>query len=171
MGNEREDLLSQCLESLKDEPITLHICEGIPGNLRLARANAIAKGTNEYIGWVDPDDFIIPGAYERLLHIIGDKKFAWAMEEIWDMTPDVSRVITKRLRHNPHHMHIIHRSLIDYNYIMNLASPKTPDLWVGALVPHGVFDKKVGYVWRNYSTSSFKMCYEHNDYTAEKSYK
>lgn len=163
MGTERKDLLEQCLESLKDEPITLHLCDGIPGDIRSARANAIAKGNHEYVGWVDPDDFIIPGAYKRLLEVIGDKKFAWSMEEIWDMTPDLSRVVTKHIRSNPHHMHIIHRSVIDDNYIRNVVPRRTPDRWVENLVPQGVFDKNIGYVWRNYSTSGSRMLYEHDD--------
>lgn len=159
MGNEREDLLSQCMESLKDEPITLHKCKGIPGDIRTARADAISKGTNDYVGWVDPDDFIIPGSYQKLLDAIGDKKFAWCDEEVWHMTPDLKTISSKYIKNEPHHMHIIHRSLLDYDLIRNRVPIRTPDRWVGMHAVNGVHVKSIGYVWREYSTSGSRILY------------
>lgn len=156
MGNENKQILDQCMDSLKDEPINLHVCEGILGDLRTARVNALRKGSNEYVGWVDPDDFIIPGSYQRLLDIIGDKKFAWSMEEVWHMDYSGNNIISKSIRKSPHHMHIIHRSLIDYDYIKNKVPPHAPDSWVLRLMPLGIFDKNIGYVWRSYAHSPAK---------------
>ncbi|QDJ96484.1 hypothetical protein Xoosp13_298 [Xanthomonas phage Xoo-sp13] len=163
MGDERSDLLEQCLNSLKYEPITLHKCDGVPGDIRTARANAISQGTNDYVGWVDPDDFIIPGAYQLLLDNIGDKKFAWCNEEVWHMTPDLSAVTATHIRKRPHHMHIIHRSLINYNLIRNEVPRRTPDRWVEMLTKQGVHVNSVGYVWREYSTSASRILFAPDD--------
>lgn len=163
MGTERQDFLEQCLESLKNEPITLHLAPGIPGDIRTARANALAKGTNPYVGWVDPDDFIIPGAYTRLLNIIGDKKFAWAKEQIWNMSPDLTEVKGKSILHRPHHMHIVHRSILNYDYIRSGVEERTPDKWVEELAADGIHDPKVGYIWRVYPTSGSRILYQKYD--------
>lgn len=156
MGNERQDLLDQCMESLKDEPITLHICEGIMGDLLTARINAISKGSHEFVGWVDPDDLVIPGAYQRLLDMIGDRNFAWASEEVWYMDDSLTEIKMKTIRRTPHHMHIIRRNAITEEFIRKGTMSHEPDAWVNKLVPTGIFDDNVGYVWRNYAASSAK---------------
>jgi len=163
MGTERLDFLSQCLDSLKNEPITLHTCPGIPGDIRAARANAISLGKHDYVGWVDPDDFIIPGAYSRLLNVIGDKKFAWSNEEVWDMSEDLTTVLRKSTRKTPHHMHIIHRSLIDDDFIRNKVPVRRPDSWVESLKPEGVYDNNIGYVWRRYPNSGSRTLFKEHD--------
>jgi hypothetical protein len=163
MGDERQDWLDQCLESLANEPITLHICDGIVGDIRGARSRAIRKGSNEWIGWVDPDDFIIPGAYSRLLDIVGDKKFAWSKEEIWDLTPDGNVLLKKRQWYAPHHMHIVHRSILDYEMIESKAPIRRPDSWVEHLRNKGVFDDNVGYVWRRFDNSGSKRLFRSYD--------
>lgn len=53
-------------------------------------------------------------------------------------------------------MHIIKRSVIDFDIIRNKTLSHAPDAWVSYLARDGVFDDTVGYVWRNYPTSSAK---------------
>ncbi len=152
-GEERTDWLAQCIQSLAGEPISLHICDAIPGECPRARSTAIRKGTNDYIGWIDPDDFIIPGSYQRLINIIGKRSFAWAKEEVWAYDDNCETVKYKTENKLPHHIHIIHRDILDYSIIENPVHPNSPDAWTQRLMVDGIFDDNIGYVYRKYRNS------------------
>jgi hypothetical protein len=156
LGNENRFFLKDCILSLREEPIALHVCEGIIGGSVEARRRAIAKGTNEWVGWVDPDDAIVPGSYQKLLDAVGDKKFAWTKEEVWYYNV-FGQVVQKGVRTSPHHMHIIHRDLIKPEFF---DSPH-PDRWTALLAPEGVFVDEIGYIWRNYPASNAKIHNKH----------
>lgn len=150
MGWEDKALYQQCLLSLRDEPITLHVVPGIVGDLNTGRRLAIERGTHEWIGWVDPDDYIIPGAYTKLLTAVGDKKFAWMQETIMDCDDDMVEQGSE-LRITPHHIHIVHRSLIRPEHF---DVRRFPDRWVRDLTNQGVYVPEVGYVWRRYNSKA-----------------
>lgn len=157
LGNENVPLLNSCLKSLENEPIVLHKCEGIIGDLQTARKNAIKRGTNDYIGWVDPDDEIIPGIYSKLLAFTPQYKFVWAKEEIRKYSDLSKPPYATVYRTSPHHIHIIHRDLIKDEYFdTNLRA----DVWTGKLMKDGKFLDEVGYIWNQYATSNAKRYYE-----------
>lgn len=63
--NEPQWQLDRCLDSLKEEPIHLHIVQGFdewPPNR--GRALGYSKGTAPYVSYVDPDDTIETGWHE-----------------------------------------------------------------------------------------------------------
>lgn len=156
MGNENAELLQKCLNSLSNEPITLHTCPGIKGDLQSARRNAIKKGTNDYIGWVDPDDEVVPGIYSELLKHVPEHQFVWAKEEIrsYAMNGNLLRSYTRR---TPHHIHIVHRDLIKPEYFDQNCRA---DIWVSNLVKQGKYVDKVGYIWNVLPNSNGKLYYE-----------
>lgn len=63
-----QEWLSDCLNSLKNEPVRIHICDGIVGDIAQARTQAFALGNFPYVAFVDPDDLIVPGIFKRLIH-------------------------------------------------------------------------------------------------------
>jgi hypothetical protein len=57
----------ELLESLRFEPIKLHIIDGIKGNLGLARTKGFQLGDCKYVSYVDHDDLVIPGIFRKVL--------------------------------------------------------------------------------------------------------
>lgn len=57
--------LDQCLSSLKDEPVNVHMCDHVPGDIRAARRYGFSQGDCEYVSFVDWDDWVEPGAFVR----------------------------------------------------------------------------------------------------------
>lgn len=59
--------LALCLASLNAEPVNVHVCDPIAGDIALARKRAYSKGMAPFVSYVDPDDTVIPGIYSALL--------------------------------------------------------------------------------------------------------
>ena len=56
-----------CRATLKEEPINLLTTEGIRGHIGKARTKGFQLGDSPYISFVDPDDLVIPGAFNACL--------------------------------------------------------------------------------------------------------
>ena len=70
-GNENQAWFDQCLASLKGEPVNIHLVDAVPGNLGRMRLDGFSRGTSPWVTYVDPDDYITPGAFHRALpHLI-----------------------------------------------------------------------------------------------------
>lgn len=63
MPNDNQAWFEKCLNSLKKEPVSVQVCNGIKGDIGNARADAFLLGDNEYVSFVDPDDYILPGGF------------------------------------------------------------------------------------------------------------
>ena len=63
----QEAWLRQCLASLADQPCTVHLVQGDEGNVGSGRARGYLLGDHDYVGYVDSDDFLLPGAAEACL--------------------------------------------------------------------------------------------------------
>lgn len=152
-------LLNECVSSVMADPINLSIVEGVDGHLGQGRADAIRKGKAAWVGWIDPDDVVIPGAYRRLLEIskkIPETPFLWANEEVWYVRPeDMYAPVNVEINQRPHHMHIIHRDMIDYDLIESTVSNFCPML--ENMMNVGYHLDEVGYIWRRYHTSSCRI--------------
>lgn len=148
-------LLKECMQSLRHDPIVLHVVPGVEGHLGKGRSKALRKGTNEWVGWVDPDDVAIPGSYEKMLAVASDTSFVWMNELVWDVNPQNMYTPTcQSVRTIPHHMHIIHRDVIDYTEIEEVTSNFYHPLHKLSL--QGKHINEIGYIWRRYVTSSCK---------------
>lgn len=155
--------LELCLKSLENEPITLHIIEPVMGDFGEMRKRGLSKGTHEFVGWVDPDDMIIPGSYQMLLNVIGRNEFAWMNEQVWDLTRDKSRVYNIWEEQRPHHMHIIRRDSFDLKDIPELIGKEDRHKkWLYGMSETGGHLNQVGYIWRNYSSSSTREYFRHH---------
>lgn len=70
LEHEREDWLQECLDSMKCEPVTVHVLPGIINGQGQARANGFRKGDAEFVSYADPDDAIIPGAFQLCFDVL-----------------------------------------------------------------------------------------------------
>lgn len=70
MPNDNMEWFKKCLESLEQEPVKIYISPGISEDIGNARANAFLRGTNEYVSFVDPDDYVLPGGFSACVDLI-----------------------------------------------------------------------------------------------------
>lgn len=47
-------------------PVALHLVDGVPGHIGLARANGFAQGNFTHVTFIDDDDFVSPNAFACL---------------------------------------------------------------------------------------------------------
>jgi len=57
----RQDWLDQCVKSIEAEGLTPHVLDGVEGNVGAGRERAYRIGDSEYVGYVDSDDYLLPG--------------------------------------------------------------------------------------------------------------
>lgn len=67
LPTEDPDLLAQSLASTEDHPITRHILQGVEGDVLAGRVSGYACGNNPYVSFVDPDDRVLPDAFQTCL--------------------------------------------------------------------------------------------------------
>lgn len=60
----KHEWLDQCLKSLEGQPVVVHVVEGVEGSVGAGRAKGYALGNCEYVGYVDSDDYVLPGHYD-----------------------------------------------------------------------------------------------------------
>ncbi len=63
----RQDWWEQCRVSLENEPIHLHVTDGVEGHIGQARAKGFSLGESPYISCVDHDDIVVPGAFQACI--------------------------------------------------------------------------------------------------------
>lgn len=109
--NETPEQRDRCLASLEGQPVNVHMVQGtaerppVQGRLR-----GFAVGSAPLVSYVDPDDWVEPGAYEKLLVAIGDKDAVYGWE--WCHLPSGEC----KIRTAPHHAFVLRRGLaIDYS--------------------------------------------------------
>lgn len=97
MPGERHDWWEECERSLENHPITIHHINGVVGDVRQARLNGYRLGNHEYVSYVDPDDVVLPGAFESMLQELSKR-------------PDVCGAysLSNRMDHSGKHLGLIH---------------------------------------------------------------
>jgi hypothetical protein len=60
---EREPWLEECLSSIVDPNVRLRTVGHVNGDIGAARTAGFGEGGNEYVSYVDPDDFVCPGIF------------------------------------------------------------------------------------------------------------
>lgn len=162
-GNENMDWLRQCRASLEGHPITLFVEPGIEGDLNCARMDAIAKGSAEFVSFVDPDDIVLPGAFQVCLDAIDGHGGAYTRELL--IRADGSVIGENRQpgtpRTNPmvaHHVVVVRRSVVE-RVEQRVRQHKFGCWWMlcaaadvlGGMQPTGT----LGYKWRMHERNSF----------------
>jgi hypothetical protein len=65
-----------CQKSLQNEPINLHLVDGVPGHVGRTRANGFRIGEAPYVSCVDPVDLVMPGAFQACIDALEDNPLA-----------------------------------------------------------------------------------------------
>ncbi len=162
-GHENPEWLRQCLLSLKGHPIALHVAPGIEGDLNKARLDAVAHGSAEFVSFVDPDDIVLPGAFQACLDAIGAADGAYTRELL--IRGDGSVIGENRQPGTPgtnpmaaHHVVVLRRRIVERvepfvrrhkfgcGWLLSAAADA-----LGGLKPTGT----IGYQWRMHEGNSF----------------
>lgn len=149
--HEPKDWIDICLKSLEKEPVNVHFCAGIAGQVGEARARAFECGNAEYVSFVDGDDAVEPGCFAAALEILD------AHPEVVSTYCDVTVIDTDGRENggyykgpwNPwtqlwtlaevHHCHVMRRAAV-MPYLEELAKWESLEEWVlmGLLARHGM---------------------------------
>lgn len=70
MPGENKEWWEQCQHSLVGEPINIHNINGIDKDIKQTRYNGFLQGTAPYVSFVDPDDYVLPGGFDKCLETI-----------------------------------------------------------------------------------------------------
>lgn len=97
LPNERADWWQECEASLSDHPITIHHVDGVVGDIRQARLSGYQLGHHEYVSYVDPDDIVMPGAFQALLDTLSSNPHV-----------DGAYSLSDRIDHNGKSLGLIH---------------------------------------------------------------
>lgn len=164
-----EQYHEQCFDSLKDEPINLYKIPAVDGDIGQGRYQGFHSGSGEYVSFVDDDDYIVPGTYQKLIDLLDanpDAIGAFCKEQTLVDDEIVTPAYRKldddypwwKLFMHIHHIVIFRRELVmpyvDYIY---------PDCKIGgpvAMVVKILSDghkfaclDEYGYVWRQHNNS------------------
>jgi len=105
-------LLDRCIASMDGQPVNIHIVKGInewpPFK---GRALGFSKGSAKYVSYVDPDDVVLPGCFEKLLQYVG-ADLVWGNEGV--VIEDGGETV--HTNKSPHHAFLLKRGLdLDYS--------------------------------------------------------
>lgn len=155
----REQWLSECLQSLKDEPVNAFVVPGIVGNFPESRKNGYAEGSAEWVTYVDDDDRVIPGAFGQLEKAIQENPQYDAFYMYEEAINEAGLVISKPLK-EPHHLIVYPRSFINNNHdVFNSRNPDSELLKRLPKTPKVICVEVVGYQWRQHRKSNSKGAY------------
>lgn len=142
-------LIEYNISLLQKENLSLNLFECPCGNIAKCRAEAAERSTAPYFGWIDSDDILISGAYTKLSQAIeaSAKPFAW-MNESMVVVNEHQVEVFNEVRKVPHHIHLIHKDLLDFSYLKYGVDRLRPDSWLSTKMSDGVHVDEVGYIWR-----------------------
>lgn len=63
--------LQQCLASLVGQPCVVHVVQGVEGSVGAGRALGYRRGVEEFVSYVDSDDYVLPGVMQACLDALG----------------------------------------------------------------------------------------------------
>lgn len=169
----RRDWLEKCIDSLAGEPIHLHIVDGVRGHIGIGRRRGFQCGDSEFVSFVDPDDWVVPGAFRACFEALvknESKAMAYTREalalESGFVYSDRSLEHYTRWLGTPsepdtaHHITVFRRDVI---------APFLPQLDQYRFMPelflkqyawlHGGFRfvDRIGYVWRKHPKNSHRV--------------
>lgn len=169
---EHEPWLNQCLGSLENEPIKIWTVKRIEGDLSKAREIGFSKGSSEYVSFVDPDDYVIPGAFQICLDALESNpdcvgvytsdelideqgnhiSYGWAL----DQKPFDEIGFPPELTAGIHHLRVFRRSAVEK--CLPLKTKRVPEPLLNLEIQqHGplLHLPIIGYRWRMHKGNTF----------------
>lgn len=131
LPNDRQDWFKQCMMSLKDEPVNVHILDGVVGNIGQARVNGFTQGDAKFVSYVDPDDYVLPGGFAAGIQALEENPSipcAYTYEYRLGINESIRSY--NSFHRAPHHLLMFRRELIE-RYFSELVMQKyTPEPWL-----------------------------------------
>lgn len=162
-----------CRKSLENEPINLHLVDGVKGHVGKGRANGFRIGDSPYVSCVDPDDLVMPGAFQACVdalektpqacgaytdEMLIDAKGTPLRPGIWSGKPwnPLLQLEPKYL----HHLYVMRReAVLPHLEELETKWPHLADFVLkGLLCAHGpwLYVDRVGYHWRVHDKGNHK---------------
>lgn len=138
----RPEWLAQCLASLEGQPCTVHVLQGVEGSVGAGRALGYALGQHEFVGYLDSDDYLLPGALAHCLDELQQHHAVVTRE--WVEYPDGSRHPYPKPMHG---IAIYRRRDIETLLPAIAASAHTADMQVRRVIRPKQLSM-IGHVWR-----------------------
>lgn len=146
----REDWLRQCLCSIDGQPCIPRVLRGVEGSVGAGRAKGYALGDSEFVGYVDSDDYLLPGALAACLSALRDLRSVVTLE--WVEYEDGTRHPYPKRGHG---IAVYRREDIEPLLSIMAHAPHTVDMQVrNRLRPQQL--EFVGHVWRVHPAGNHK---------------
>lgn len=147
----RADWLDQCLESLAREPCTVHVVQGVEGNIAAGREIGFGLGEHPYVTFVDSDDYVLPGAMDAICEALQQTPSVCAREMVLAENGGLYGPMTK------HHLFALRRSVIAPHlprYGQRFAQTHCVTALARICHPHEI--DAVTYVWRQHDKQTHR---------------
>ncbi len=167
-----QEYWKMCHESLKNEPINLHLIEGTNGHIGTGRSDGFSKGSSPYVCCIDPDDIVIPGAFISCIKALETHPEACGAYTDELVIDESGRTVRKGLwsgrEWNPllqiepqylHHIFVMRREFVDQHMDELRQWPFLADFILkGLLTAHGpwIHVNGFGYKWRLHQNQAHK---------------
>jgi len=137
----RQEWLDQCLRSLEGENCTVHVVQGVEGNVGAGRAHAYTLGEHEFVSYVDSDDYVLPGVMDACFKALKRYPAVVTLEQrLWG-----DRIALHK--EGDHHLAVYRRELVQPLLQELPALPFLCDmLMIKKLRPTQI--DYIGYAWR-----------------------
>lgn len=142
--------LQQCLDSMAGQACTTHVLQGDDGNVGAGRARGYLLGEHEYVGYVDSDDFLLPGAVDACLEGLQRDRAVVTMERwLW------GGILDRRLE-PMHHLTVYRREDVLAHLSALPDHPIHCDQYLIKKLRPAQLDH-VGYVWRIHAGQGHRL--------------
>ena len=160
LPNDRQDWFDQCMASLQNQPITLHVLAGVKGHIGKGRFNGFQTGDHPYVSLVDPDDMVTPNGFTDCLNLLNsdpkldgaytaEHQYYFSDEGQWTIKP-----ARPERGSAVHHLLVLRRSVVNQYLNDLLFDPQYPETrMLKHMKKDGInlgYTGTVGYVWRRY---------------------
>lgn len=78
----KSEWLDRCLASLEGEPAIVHVIDNSGCAVGPGRAKGYARGSAEFVSYVDSDDYVLPGTYATVLKALEKHKAVCTLEQV-----------------------------------------------------------------------------------------
>lgn len=167
-----EPWLTDCVNSLMREDVNIWFVPKIEGDTAAAREAGFRKGSAPYVSFVDPDDLVVPGVFERCVAAL-DQHWEWVgcytdeslitadgdfLMHGWSIDPRPFEAMGYRheLMQGIHHLRVLRRSIVER--CLPLKTKRMPEpVLMHEMRKYGELGHIpiVGYHWRIHKANTF----------------
>lgn len=173
----RSEWLDRCLNSMRDQPCVVHVIEGVERDIAAGRRMGFTAGSQEYVSFVDSDDYVLPGAFDAALEALNSGVPALcSMESVINESGQTLKI------QGGHHLYAARRDIVSsvldrfcnarHLHCFDKLHALTAPVWLDSVLyvyqthsnqshPHlgrWAQTEHMRKTWQHHQTSSFKRC-------------